>query len=68
MGLERETLRRMAECFGGRACCRCGRPAERLARHHFYCSSHFPRPRTGAGEPPPTVYKCHVSPRGAPVN
>jgi hypothetical protein len=63
MALEGQTLRRMAECFGGHACCRCRRPAERLARNRFYCARHFPcRP---AGDPsPPRVYKCHPDRRG----
>jgi hypothetical protein len=64
MGLERETLRRMAECFGGHTCCRCGRPAERLAGHRFYCGRHFPLDRSLKGEPSPTVYRCHVSREG----
>ena len=42
MSLESETLRRMAECFRGRTCHRCGRAALRLAHGRFYCDRHFP--------------------------
>ena len=60
MELEAETLRRMAQFFGGRACCCCGRPAERFAGHHFYCARHFPRKASGQDEPAPRVYRCHL--------
>jgi hypothetical protein len=46
MNLDSETVRRMAECFGRQTCCRCGRPAERLRHHRFYCISHFPCDRS----------------------
>jgi hypothetical protein len=61
MELEGETLRRMAAYFGGRTCCRCGRPAERFAAHHFYCGLHYPPERLLQGKSPPTVYRCHLS-------
>jgi hypothetical protein len=64
MQLERETLRRMAECFGERSCCPCGRPAERLAHNRFYCGRHFPAFRLPGGGPLPKVYKCHPDRRG----
>jgi hypothetical protein len=60
--LEPETLRRMAACFAGRACCRCGRPAERLVHQRFYCDHHFPVGRTTQRDIPPKVYHCWVSP------
>jgi hypothetical protein len=58
MKLEGATVRRMAECFAGRACCRCGHPAARLARRRFYCDRHFPRGKPGAEVP--KVYRCQV--------
>jgi hypothetical protein len=61
MELEGATLRRLAECFGGRTCRRCGRPAERLAGHRFYCARHFPHERSLQGAPPPRVYRCRLS-------
>jgi hypothetical protein len=57
MELERETVRRMAECFAGHVCCRCRRPAERLTHQHFYCGDHFPRGRKTDPEFLPRVYK-----------
>jgi hypothetical protein len=65
MELEMETLRRMAECFGGRSCCRCDQPAERLVHHRFYCSRHFPRGHSAEGEPAPRVYRCRCGTREA---
>jgi hypothetical protein len=61
MALESETLRRMAECFAGRTCCRCGRPAERLTGKRFFCGRHFPREESCQGELSPRVYRCHLS-------
>jgi hypothetical protein len=58
MGLESETLRRMAACFAGRVCCRCGRPAERLVHHRFYCSRHFLRGNLPRVEAARKVYRC----------
>jgi hypothetical protein len=52
MGLDGETLRRLAACFAGRACCRCGGAAERLAHGRFYCVRHFPLARAKAVRPP----------------
>ena len=57
MCLESATLRRMAECFAGRACHRCGGPAVRLAHGRFYCDRHFPPARAEAGRPP-KVRRC----------
>jgi hypothetical protein len=65
MSLESETLRRLAACFGRRRCCRCDRPAERLAHNRFYCGGHYPRQRFAAEEPARKVYKCHCGPRVA---
>jgi hypothetical protein len=64
MELERETVRRMAECFGRQTCCRCGRTAERLMHNRFYCGSHFPCGRSARWEPSRKVYK---SPWSMPV-
>jgi hypothetical protein len=61
MELESETLRRMAECFRGRTCCRCGRPAERLTAHRFYCGRHFPHERSLQCDSPVRVYHCQLS-------
>jgi hypothetical protein len=55
--LDSETLRRMAECFAGRACQRYGRAAVRLAHGRFYCGRHFP-PGTGEANRPPKVHRC----------
>ena len=63
MGLESETLRRMAECFGGRACRRCGRPAVRLAHGRFYCDRHLPTSRGEMGRPP-KIYRCRLRGEG----
>jgi alkylation response protein AidB-like acyl-CoA dehydrogenase len=60
MGLDGETLRRMAKCFAGRACCRCGTAAVRLAHGHFYCDRHFPLDRGGTVRPP-KVRRCLLS-------
>jgi hypothetical protein len=57
MALDRETLRRMAECFGGRACHRCGRATLRLAHGRFYRDRHFPHGRGETGRPP-KVRRC----------
>ena len=57
MCLESDTLRRMAECFGGRACHRCGRAAVRLAHGRFYCDRHFPPGRGEMGRPP-KIHRC----------
>lgn len=64
MGLESETLRRMAECFGGRACRRCGRAAVRLAHGRFYCDRHLPPSRGEMGRPPKT-YRCQLRGEGS---
>jgi hypothetical protein len=58
MRLESETVRRIAECFAGRPCCRCGHPAARLVRGRFYCEYHFPRGK--AGGQVPKFYRCQV--------
>jgi hypothetical protein len=63
MELERETVRRMAECFGRQTCCRCGRPAERLTHSRYYCNRHYPCGRSAGWEPSPKTYKCHCGPR-----
>jgi hypothetical protein len=44
-GLDPETVRRIRELFGGRTCCRCGSPAERMAAERFYCAFHFEQKR-----------------------
>jgi hypothetical protein len=59
MCLNSETVRRLAECFAGRLCRRCGHAAERLAGGRFYCGRHLPRDRAAAEEPA-KVYKCRV--------
>jgi hypothetical protein len=59
MILDDETLRRMAASFAGRACCKCGRAAVRLAHRCFYCDRHFPLAK--AAEPVPKVYRCVLS-------
>jgi hypothetical protein len=61
MSLDSETIRRLAECFGRRSCCRCGRPAERLANSRYYCGSHFPRHRVARVEPSRKVYKVALA-------
>jgi len=48
MGFDPQTELRLRELFGGRRCCRCGRPAARLARDRFFCERHF-----RAGKPCP---------------
>jgi hypothetical protein len=58
MQLERETLEKMAACFGGRFCRRCGKPAERLSHGRFYCDRHYPRIAFPQGESIPKVYRC----------
>jgi hypothetical protein len=62
MQLEPETLRRMAACFAGRSCRRCGGPAERLVHGLFYCSRHRPFVRSTQGEAAPNVYRCNYGP------
>jgi hypothetical protein len=58
--LESETVRRMAACFAGRVCCKCGRPALRLAHARFYCERHFP-PARDRREEAPRVYRVLVA-------
>ena len=62
MQLEPETLRRMAACFAGRFCRRCGGPAERLVHGHYYCGRHRPPVRSTQGEAVPKVYRCRCGP------
>jgi hypothetical protein len=62
MQLEKETVRRMAECFSRQTCCCCGRPAERLSHHRFYCFRHLPTSRSARWDLAPKVYKCHMGP------
>jgi hypothetical protein len=57
--LESVTLQRLAECFAGRACRRCGLAAARLAHGRFYCDRHFRRDKARSGEGA-KVYKCRV--------
>jgi hypothetical protein len=57
MMLDSQTVRRMAACFAGRSCCKCGRTAVRLAHRRFYCDRHFPHARSAAEEAP-RVYRC----------
>jgi hypothetical protein len=57
MGLDSETLRRMAACFAGRACCRCGTAAVRLAHGRFYRDRHFPLDK-GKAVRPPKACRC----------
>ena len=57
MCLDSETLRRLAGCFAGRACCRCGNAAVRLAHGRFYCGRHFPLHR-GQAVRPPKARRC----------
>ena len=52
MGLDSETLRRLAACFAGRACCRYGTAAVRLAHGRFHHDRHFPLHRGQAVQPP----------------
>ncbi len=59
MELERETLQKMAACFGGHFCRRCGRPAERLSHGCFYCGRHYPQIRLPQQELAPRVYRCY---------
>ena len=63
MCLESETLRRMAACFAGRACCKCGRAAVRLSHGRFYCDRHPPHGRGEAGRPP-KVRRCLLQGEG----
>jgi hypothetical protein len=62
MQLEPKTLRRMAACFAGRSCRRCGGPAERLAHGLFYCGRHYPPPRSTRWLAAPKVYRCSFDP------
>jgi len=62
MSLELETQRRMAACFAGHFCRRCGGPAERLAHGRFYCGRHCPPARSTRREAVPKVYKCRFGP------
>ena len=55
-----ETKARMAELFAGRACCRCGEPAARVARDRFFCAAHYER-RQPQASGPPRVYRCAVA-------
>ena len=55
-----ETQARMAVVFAGRACCRCGEPAARVARARFYCAAHYERRQPHAASPP-RVYRCAVA-------
>ena len=57
MGLDSETLRRLAGCFAGRACCKCSRAAERLAHGCFYRDRHFPL-HPGQAVQPPKARRC----------
>jgi hypothetical protein len=41
MALEDITQQLLHECFHGRRCTLCGRPATRLARKQFFCARHF---------------------------
>jgi hypothetical protein len=65
MSLENATLQRMVECFGGRVCCKCRQPAERLHHNSFYCARHFPRGTWR--EPTPKVYKVLIGTSGRPA-
>jgi hypothetical protein len=56
MRLEPVTIQLLQECFEDQKCCRCARPAVRLARKRFYCDHHFPLHRTDA-EVARRVYK-----------
>jgi hypothetical protein len=57
MQLEPETLRRMAACFAGQFCHRCGGPAARLVHGRFYCPRHCPPARSPKREAAPKVYR-----------
>lgn len=57
MQLEPKTLRRMAACFAGRSCRRCGEPAERLVHGRFYCGRHYPLVASPEGQAAPRIYK-----------
>ena len=59
MMLDGETVRRMAACFAGRTCCRCGRTAVRLAHRRFYCDHHFPGAKARRRSPRSTDACCH---------
>jgi hypothetical protein len=50
MALEQLTQQLLEECFRGRHCSRCGRPATRLARKQFFCAWHFTLSRSNGVE------------------
>ncbi len=58
MMLDSETVRRMAACFTGRTCCKCGRTAVRLAHRRFYCDRHFPLARVSEENAPKVYHAC----------
>jgi hypothetical protein len=58
--LDAETVMKLAELFGGRACCRCGEPAARLSGDRFYCAAHYLRKQPQVAGLP-KVYRCSVS-------
>lgn len=47
MALDRQTLERMRELFGGRRCCQCNEAAARLMEDRYYCHAHFLSARRG---------------------
>jgi hypothetical protein len=49
--LDPKTERKIRECFAGRSCCECGRPAVRLDHGRFYCDRHYPYEVTADGAP-----------------
>lgn len=55
-GFEAETLRRMRDVFGGRACSVCGAAAGRLCGGEFFCYEHYPKARRAVRTP--RVHRC----------
>lgn len=53
-----DTENRLRELLAGRACCRCGSPAERFSAERYYCAAHFLRQGGQEGEGSPRVYRC----------
>ena len=43
--LDQQTLRRMRELFADKTCRKCGRTAQRIWRHDYYCHPCFPAAR-----------------------
>ena len=67
MELEKQTMQKMAACFGRQTCCCCGRPAERLRHNRFYCISHLPCGRADRWETFTQNLQVPLWPQGADV-